>query len=72
MKWLILDTQAEADALNDRIVSAFSLEKPYSHGMDIAEGIAMPILGYVLPLLTPAETSMLIDSLPPQEVEDVD
>ena len=68
MNWLILESQAQLDELNNRMEAVFGHEKPYSLGTPVADGIAVYIHDCVKHMLTTDELSMLTNL--PQEVED--
>ena len=66
MNWLILESQAQLDELNNRMEDVFGHEKPYSLGTPVADGIAVYIHDCVKGMLTTGELSMLTNL--PQEV----
>ena len=67
MNWLILETQAQLDELNNRMEAVFGNEKPYSLGTPVTDGIAVYIHDCVKHILTTGELSMLTNL--PQEVD---
>ena len=67
MNWLILKSQSDLDALNNRMEAIFGTGKPYSIGTPVANGIAVYIHDCVKHILTTDELSMLTNL--PQETE---
>lgn len=68
MNWLILESQAQLDELNNRMESVFGHEKPYSLGTPVTNGIAVYIHSCVKHMLSEEELESL-QTLPTEETE---
>lgn len=68
MNWLILKSQSDLDALNNRMEAIFGTGKPYSIGTPVTNGIAVYIHNCVKHMLSEEELESL-QTLPTEETE---